>query len=289
MQRKILIWTIAVVMVIFLGASGYFVYQYFVMSQNEQVVTVGPSPTPPAPIKTPTPTPTPEPTSTPRPVEDTVFDDRVTINIKGDDYIKPNDEKPIKEQLDVAQLWYGVTVEDTGFSNGFIVIDSDNIDAQIKTNNIVYCKCKDDYFNMNITELDAIKTVIEDEIQNLCLRYCLVEYGEIGFPEIPKDAPFELDVGITNYKDYFENTDIIDVDPTINDGVQIVANYTDECSYGTVRYVCFYNRASRLFNSYAWVTCDRDRILYITVTGDVYRKCWSYIIEATNDCIKLIK
>ncbi len=286
MQRKIIKYTIIFCVIILLCVGGFFGYRYFVSNNNSEEL-VDNTPTPTVTPIFPEHTQEPEPTSTP--TKEFEFDDRITITIGGDDYVE--EDVPLEEQFEDWVLWNAVGCLNYDFSNGFVFIDSDNIDAAYANDEEAIAMCSDKDFRIIVKELDPINCNVWEEIENILNTYGLVYYAEIGQPGVPKDAKFELGEGLDDYVSVI-GQELQHGDPTLSIGdgtVQLVADYMDECAYGPVRYVCLYNKNYKTFDAYAYITCERDRLLLVNVKGTILSRCWSYVLEATNDCIKLIK
>lgn len=239
--------------------------------------TLPPSPTPQQSEVHPNPTPSADRT--------VVLDDKVTVNISGEDYL--DEEITDKDSdMDLFDKIYGKAVTDYPFSNGFYLFPTDMVrPADGSTGDMGLLECYDSSFIMSVMELDALSYNLDETLYKIFYTMGFSNYDVLKDVRISRDAKLELGSGLADWKSYFPD---YYKDPTISlSNCQLVVNSDEECSYGAVRYICFYT--GKDFVAYAFVTCDRDRVLQISVSGDVMSLCWSYIIEATNNCIKLIQ
>ncbi len=239
--------------------------------------TLPPSPTPPQSQEEPTPLPD----------NDRTFelDDKVTVNISGEDYLDENITDRDSD-MDLYDKIYGKAITDYQFSNGFYLYPTNMVKpSDGSSSDIGMLDCYDSSFKLSVMELDALSYNLDEILYEIFFTMGFSNYDALKDVRIQRDAKLELGSGLTDWESYFLDSQ---EDPTISlSGCQLVVNSDEECSYGPVRYVCFYTGKS--FVGYAFVTCDRDRVLRISVRGDVMSLCWSYIIEATNNCIKLIQ
>lgn len=211
------------------------------------------------------------------------FDDKIKVVITHDDYINSDS---IVEEIPEKVLPYSMPVTGYSFSEGFMLCPSKNIIPAISSPTVGYANCSNLEFKITVEEKDALVTTTEKLREEYLTNKGFYEYLQSDHEPITRDAKLTLGSGLDNWESYFKDKRTID--PTIYSGIQLVADCDEECAYGAVKYVCVYDSTNEVFEAKAFITCDRDRILEITVRGNVMSLCWSYIIEATNDSIKLI-
>lgn len=282
MNKRIIKIAVIVLLMVLIPLIIIGVLQHF--DNGDELVDVGESLTelPPAPI---IPKWDEQPTKEDTNKDDRSFelDDRVKVVIRGEDYIESDN---IVEELPLQVRAHSMPVTGYSFSAGFLLCPSDNITPVISSPTVGYANCRNENFKIQVQEHDALSTTVDELRYHNFDNWGLYEYQSSTHKPIERNADLVLGSGLTNWKDYFENyhTD----DPTVYGNFQVVADCDEECAYGPVKYVCVYNIYDETFQASAFIVCDRDRILEVTVTGDVMSLCWSYIIEATNDAIKLI-
>lgn len=241
------------------------------------------SPSYSTPVVTETPSPSnPQPTVDPdRQVQ---LDDRVTVRYTEDDYVSAENT----EDLYSLESYGNLVVNGFGFSSGFVLKPTKNVTPIFSGSTYGILSCSSDDFSIRVTELDPLLESIDDSVSNQFAEHGFTRYGREVYCGIPKDAKLELGVGLTDWESYIQGTTFME-DPTIAGDTQLVADYVDESAYGEVRYICFYDNRSKVFDSYAYITCDKGRILELDITGNIMSLCWSYVIEATNNSIQLIE
>lgn len=209
------------------------------------------------------------------------FDNYVTTTKGADSYVtNPNDAKNNgNTNVDV--------VDSYDFSNGFVLQDTANITVNsygfdegklygATTNTVIYVK-----------EEDALSTTVQqlriDTLQMLAMNY----YLACEPMSIPRDVDLSIGNGITDYQKYFEKSS--DTDPTVEDWCQLLCDTVTDTAFGSTLYVEVYLPASEKYTAYAFILCERDRILSISISDTTRDNLWSYLIELTNDSISLVK
>lgn len=209
------------------------------------------------------------------------FDNYITTTKGADSYVtNPNDAKNNgNTNVDV--------VDSYDFSNGFVLQDTANITVNsygfdegklygATTDTIIYVK-----------EEDALSTTVQqlriDTLQMLAMNY----YLACEPMSIPRDVDLSIGNGITDYQKYFEKSS--DTDPTVEDWCQLLCDTVTDTAFGSTLYVEVYLPASEMYTAYAFILCERDRILSISISDTTRDNLWSYLIELTNDSISLVK
>ena len=219
-----------------------------------------------------------------QPPKELHFQDSVTIRITGDDYTDGDEDV---EVLQEAVLGYNEKVDGYDFSNGFYLIGSDNIHPVLSTDTYGTCRCESDGFSVIVKEHNALQTDIYQLREYEINRHGLSLYNALSQLSMPRDCGFVLDEGLPNYQQVL-GTEFVE-DPTVSDMFQICADVVEDTAYGSALFSVFYNMETQQFDAYAFISCDRDRILEVNVTGGTYSQLWSYVLEATNDVIRIIK
>lgn len=277
MKKVIIIVSVIAVLAI----TGACIYMFSQGSEDEPIVNDEVVETP-APTKTPImPVPTPEPTPF---VPTFDFDDNISIRITEKDYLGTDGD--VSDDLTLEEKVTAYPVAGYEFSHGFIMLKSDKVTPVYTDDYIGICETVSDGFRVTIEELDALKTTVDDEIYEVLYSRVLVDYIECEWGLIPRNSNVTLGEGLGNWQELFPDSR---TDPTVYGVSQVVVDSTEECSYGPVRYLCIYNSQDETFEAHAFVTCDMDRLLHIRVDGNVMRTCWSYVIEVTNNVIRIVK
>lgn len=238
------------------------------------------------PEQTPSPT---QPPSQGTEVDRTVIlEDMVKVKITGDDYVAEDGSGSDDVGVPSIRLIGGAVINGYDFSNGFILA-TDSRFTIVGGDTYGTLLASDSSLRLTVKEENALNQTVAGLEEFILKTYGFDDYIKLGCAVIPANAKLELDVGLSEYGSYFESTTTAFFDPTINDNFQLVADYTDECSYGNTEFLVIYNRTKGTFVAYAFVTCDRDRILHIKVEGSTLSKLWPAVVSVTNDIIRIIK
>lgn len=209
------------------------------------------------------------------------FDDYVTT-IKGAESYVTNPED-IKTNGNTA-----VDVVDCyDFSNGFILQNTKNITVASYGFNEGELYGADPDTIIHVKEEDALKTTVQqlrlDSLTTLGLNY----YLACEPTGVPMNAETTLGVGLKDWELYFEVAPY--KDPTIEDWCQLLCDTVTDTAFGSTLYVEAYLPTSNKYVAYAFILCERDRILSISISDTTRDNLWSYLIELTNDSISLVK
>lgn len=242
-------------------------------------------------VTPPTSTPGPEPTEKPsvepteEPEVDRTFelDDNVTVRITGEDYVEDGKEEEVFTPVEIA---YGLKVDEYTFSNGFYLIGNNNVCVEGVGVGEGVCSGVEPGDKIRVKEHDAISTTIEDLREEYIRSYAFYRYLEAGGYHVPKSAEVVEEVGLTGWEDEFPQ---LEEDPTIEQNYQIIADFEDECAFGRILFCNVYSIADGVYTAKGFIVCDRDRVLEVTVSTSDLSRCWSYMIEMTNNVIKIIE
>jgi hypothetical protein len=119
-------------------------------------------------------------------------------------------------------------------------------------------------------------------------EYSLQYYIACNPLDIPRGTKVLLDTGIVDYENYFEEIQPY-TDPSHNDICQVMCDTVTDTAFGSTLYMEIYNSAADKYYAYAYILCERDRILSISISSPDEEYLWSYLIELTNDVITLVK
>lgn len=238
------------------------------------------------PATTPAPTKEPE-VEQPSQDRTIILDDKIKVRITGDDYV-PTDESG-EAELPVMSVDSYVLVNDYDFSNGFYVRKTGHFTEVSKGFDTASLRSWSIGSTVTVKEYDALHNTVQELHDNRLKTSGFREYVERGCVLIPRDAKLELDVGLAEYATYWPATNTPYPDPTMGNRCQLITDSVEECAYGEVLFTVIYNSRREIFTGYAYITCDRDRILEVTAQSAVLSNVWSSIIEVTNDSIKMIK
>lgn len=226
-----------------------------------------------------------EPPKQVNPDRQVVLDDRVTIKFTSDEYLTEADADS-DFGLSLWEKMGSMPVNEYSFSGGFLMIPSTNLTPSFTDGTYGMIECATSGFKIGIRERDPAAVSVDDLAKEVFSNSGFYDYGQKIECGVPKNAKLELGVGLADWEDRFKGL-MFRSDPTMSGNMQVVADYIDECSYGETRYICLYN--GDRFTAHAFVTCDGGRILEIEVTGNIMNLCWSYVLEVTNNSIKMIE
>ena len=209
------------------------------------------------------------------------FDDCVTIIKGADSYVENPEDAKANENTAVD------VVDKYEFSNGFVLQNTKNITVASYGFNEGELYGTNPDTIMRVKEEDALKTTVQqlrlDTLKMLGLNY----YLACEPTNIPMDAKSTIGVGLDNWEQYFESAPY--KDPTTEDWCQLLCDTVTDTAFGSTMYVEAYLPASEKYVAYAFILCERDRILSISISDTTRDNLWSYLIELTNDSISLVK
>lgn len=210
---------------------------------------------------------------------DLVFDVYVKDEKDEDDYI---------ESIEEITTHYGITQgKEYDFSNGFIVQPTDHITGLSDgLTDIVEC-IGTTGANIHIREHNSLETSIQtlryETIEGLGFSYYLYLDGD----GVPMNAEYEIGVGLKGWEDYALPKPY--TDPTIVGTEQLICDDIVKTAFGNAMYIEVYNTISKTYDAYAFILCDRDRIIEIHISDEKQETLYDYVVELTNDGIVLIK
>lgn len=241
----------------------------------------------------PTPVPDWETSATPETeeVEETeervvsFIDDRVHTTFTEKDYLSSTD--PYAD-LDIEQEIYSEKVTNSGYSKGYLLVPTDYLmwptggtdgEGSIFSSNYGIVVHVQEYNASEYTTAMLRKQYIETNLY-------MPDYLKYTRENIMRTTEVVLGQGLKYWKDYF----VADTpeDYSITGGTQIFADCTEKTAYGSTKYFCWYTDVTGKYTAYAWISCDGGRILEVSTSADSAEDCWSYIVEATNNAIKLL-
>ncbi len=254
----------------------------FIGDGEEQIE---PTPAPPVQSMEPKPIKTPEPTQpaqeeTEEPDRTLQFDNRVTVQKREDSYVDDI------EDAEVKQSYNGDLVDDYDFSNGFVLSKTDNIDILtfgLSDGDMVGASGA----NIHVQEEDALKTTIqylrERTLTNSGFGY-YIGCSPLG---IPVGVECDVDTGFGEWSEYYERSS--DIDPAHTDTGQLLCDDIVDTAFGPALYLEMYSGYDGMYRAYAYILCERDRILSISISDSSRDYLWSYLLELTNDGITLVR
>ena len=207
------------------------------------------------------------------------FDNYVTTTKGKDSYI----EDPIESNnTDVTMD----VINDYDFSNGFVLRNTENITVTSYGFNAGELTGQDGTY-IKVSEEDALTTTVQT------LRAQMLE--DLGFSyyiascplDVPSNAKVTVGEGLSNYEEYFELEPY--KDPTVEDWGQIMCDTVIDTAFGSALYTEIYSPETNLYTAHAYILCERERILNVTIRGEDRDYLLSYLYELTNDSISLIK
>lgn len=209
------------------------------------------------------------------------FDSKVTINKKEESYIE---EEELEEVIDISKE----RVDSYDFSNGFVLEDSDNIVVTDKGFGRGELTGTASNASIKVTEEDPLSTNVQQlRLDTLSNKWFMTYYTSLDPLPITDDAEVVLNVGLTNYADYFEQYSY--TDPTITEMCQILKDDVIDTAFGSALYLELYDRTYEMYYAYAFILCDRDRILRIEISDTTREYLDDYLLELTNDVVTLVK
>lgn len=209
------------------------------------------------------------------------FDNYVTTIKGADSYVtNPEDAKTNgNTAVDVVDRY--------DFSNGFVLQNTKNITVSSYGFNEGELYGSDPNTIIRVKEEDALKTTVQqlrlDTLTTLGLNY----YLACEPTGVPRNAETTLGVGLKDWELYFEVAPY--KDPTTEDWCQLLCDTVTDTAFGSTLYVEAYLPSSDTYVAYAFILCERDRILSISISDSTQDNLWSYLIELTNDSISLVK
>jgi hypothetical protein len=173
------------------------------------------------------------------------------------------------------------------FSNGFVLENTENLTVGSYGFNegILYGESTDAI--ITVDEKDSLSTTIQELRVDALNNYALTYYLSCEPLDIPIDADCEIGVGLTDWESYFEGEPY--KDPTVEDWVQLLCDTITDTAFGSTLYFEVYQPYNERYVAHAYILCERDRILSITIEDTKRDNLWSYLIELTNDSISLVK
>lgn len=224
-----------------------------------------------------TPSPTPQGQGQDRELH---FDNRVTVIKTEDSYVESMGD------IDSEQGYDGDMVNPYDFSNGFVLSKTDNIDITEfgfdrgemigASGALIYVK-EENSLNTTIQKL-------REELLDSSGYSLYLGYDPLG---IPVGTDCDITVGFEDYEDYYEGQPSFD--PAHTEYGQLLCDDIVNTAFGPALYIEIYTGFNESYNAYAFILCERDRILSISMTDSTREYLWSYLIELTNDGITLVK
>ena len=216
--------------------------------------------------ETPTPAPTPE------------FEKIDSYYPSGVDVLP---EEPMKEEdvnWDSIESTYSIDIGDFKVLFG----DSDYVTANVKI--------LENTFELTANETNAkihVTGITEDEYtakRRVLLGYGFIDYfTNPNYKPIGLDADYELNVGLNNWEDYFE-----DEDYTIVTGLQLLGDGVTKTIYGNVSAIYIYNGYSSI--ACAWLELSPGNTIQVTITDQKTDKHLSAILnDVFNNCIVIVE
>jgi uncharacterized protein YxeA len=209
------------------------------------------------------------------------FNNKVTINKDGTSYVTGSEDVTSTNVEDID------IVDKYEFSNGFILQSTDNLRLMSYGFDEGALICDVSGARVTVTEVDPESMTVQELRKDALSAYNFDYYLGCTPSGITLDAEVEVGNGLTDYESYFEMTPYRD--PTVEDNFQLLCDTTVDTAFGGALYIEVYNSYSQTYNAYAYIQCDKNRILSISIEDTIRDNLWSYLIEVTNDGITLVE
>lgn len=223
-----------------------------------------------------------QPTGSEEPTQDRelVFDNRVTTVKDADSYLEDADSADGTMYSDFDY------VNDNGFSSGFTLSNSANIRVNSYGFDEGSCWGGDEAW-ITVKEEDALSTNVQSLRNNMLSYYGMNYYLACEPLQIDRDVEVEIGEGIKDWEYYFESLPY--KDPTCEEWCQLLCDTVINTAFGNALYFEVYNPNNETYTAHAFILCERDRILNISISDDKRDYLWSYLLELTNDVILLVQ
>lgn len=172
------------------------------------------------------------------------------------------------------------------FSNGFYIKDTKNLKSANIFGEQAVLLGRESAIRIMVSEEDALKTSIHTLRNELILSKGLQYYIDCGPLGIPLDIS-EEDL-LEHKEEYFQTKDFL-IDPLNSEAYLILCDTIIKTAFGNALYIEVKSLYSNVYQAYAFITCDRDRILSISIEDVTREYLYDSLLEVTNDGIVLIK
>lgn len=172
------------------------------------------------------------------------------------------------------------------FSNGFYIKDTKNLKSSNIFDTQAVLTGKESTLRITVSEEDALRTNIHTLRNELLISKGLQYYSNCNPLGIPLDTKEEY--LLEHKEDYFETKDFL-IDPLNSEAYLILCDDIIKTAFGNALYVEVKSLYSDTYQAYAFITCDRDRILNISIEDTTREYLYDSLLEVTNDGIVLIK
>lgn len=186
---------------------------------------------------------------------------------------------------DVAEVFENETyIVGTEFSNGFIATTTEHATAISNLSGYAEYACADSS-SVTVFERDAlecsIQTLREDLLNRIFPTY--MYYEPSGFS---RDDTV-LGTGLKSKENVFVKIPTDDV--TFEGNTQLLADTTITTALGNGLLVEYYSPRLGQYHVYAFIQCDRDRVIEVKALSYNEDNVLDYVIEITNEGIYMIK
>lgn len=191
----------------------------------------------------------------------------------------------IDDSKDVAEVFENETyMVATDFSNGFIATTTEHATAISNLSGYAEYACADGSI-VTVFERDAlecsIQTLREDLLNRVFPTYMYYE------PSGCSRDDTVLGTGLKSKENVFAKIPTDDV--TFEGNTQLLADTTITTALGNGLLVEYYSPRLGQYHMYAYIQCDRDRVIEVKALSYDEKNILDYIVEITNEGIYLIK
>lgn len=211
------------------------------------------------------------------------FDNYIKVEYGEDDML----DKPEDGGITEGEV-YHVTGSD--ISSGFVINKTENIDLSLNLGTSAVLRGADGYTQIEVYEVSPIDTSIQELRVDYLQRNGYNYHSSLDTNDIPYNAPYEDYNGVVDWEQYYNDTQLF-YNPTKDGDNHLAIDTITKTAYGNAMLICYYDAGKQSYQAAAYLSVmNNTRIICIEMSDVLLREhVWSYLIEMTNDCIKLVK